>query len=58
VRIVCPICQTVIEEAPNDLPSRPFCSRRCKLVDLDNWLNERYVLSEPISVAEDDENLH
>ena len=22
--------------------SFPFCSRRCKMADLDNWLNERY----------------
>jgi endogenous inhibitor of DNA gyrase (YacG/DUF329 family) len=23
-------------------PFRPFCSERCKLIDLDNWLEERY----------------
>jgi endogenous inhibitor of DNA gyrase (YacG/DUF329 family) len=23
-------------------PFRPFCSERCKLLDLDNWLSERY----------------
>jgi endogenous inhibitor of DNA gyrase (YacG/DUF329 family) len=23
-------------------PFRPFCSERCKLVDLDNWLEGRY----------------
>jgi hypothetical protein len=26
----------------------PFCSRRCKLVDLGKWLNEEHVLSEPL----------
>ena len=42
VRIVCPICKTVLENAPEDHEPRPFCSPRCKLVDLGNWLNESY----------------
>jgi len=25
----------------------PFCSKRCRLLDLDNWASERYVISEP-----------
>jgi endogenous inhibitor of DNA gyrase (YacG/DUF329 family) len=28
-------------------PFRPFCSERCKLIDLDNWLAGRYRI--PIS---------
>jgi endogenous inhibitor of DNA gyrase (YacG/DUF329 family) len=47
VRIVCPICKKVIENAPEDFPPRPFCSPRCKLVDLENWLNEAYRISSP-----------
>jgi uncharacterized protein len=42
VRITCPICKTVLENAPEDHEARPFCSARCKLVDLGNWLNESY----------------
>ena len=44
VRITCPICKTVLENAPEDAREqpRPFCSARCKLVDLGNWLNESY----------------
>jgi len=26
-------------------PYRPFCSERCRLIDLDNWLSERYRIS-------------
>lgn len=39
----CPICskQTFFEGNTY----RPFCSERCKLIDLDNWLSERYRLS-------------
>jgi len=29
-------------------PNFPFCSKRCKLIDLGNWLNEEYTLTEPI----------
>ena len=42
VRITCPICKTVLENAPDDHEARPFCSARCKLVDLGNWLNDSY----------------
>jgi endogenous inhibitor of DNA gyrase (YacG/DUF329 family) len=36
------MCKKVLESAPDDFPPRPFCSPRCKLADLDNWLSERY----------------
>jgi endogenous inhibitor of DNA gyrase (YacG/DUF329 family) len=48
MRIECPICKTVIEDAPADHPPRPFCSARCKLVDLGNWFNGAYRVSESI----------
>jgi len=25
-------------------PYRPFCSKRCKLIDLGSWIDERYVI--------------
>jgi uncharacterized protein len=42
MRIDCPICHKVLEDAPDDHGPRPFCSTRCKMVDLGNWLNEAY----------------
>lgn len=54
MQIRCPICKTVIEDAPHDFPSRPFCSQRCKLVDLGNWLSGAYRFSEPIDAGADD----
>jgi hypothetical protein len=27
---------------------RPFCSERCKLIDLGKWLGEEHRISEPI----------
>ena len=41
----CPICRKPVESpgAP-----APFCSPRCKMVDLGRWLGEDYVISEPL----------
>lgn len=30
-------------------PYGPFCSYRCKLIDLGRWLDEEYKISEPIN---------
>jgi endogenous inhibitor of DNA gyrase (YacG/DUF329 family) len=53
-------CKKVVEDVPVDFPPRPFCSPRCKLADLANWLSERYCISEPLPPAQgdEDENLH
>ena len=39
----CPQCNAAIDREDNN-PFRPFCSRRCKMIDLGNWLGERYVI--------------
>lgn len=41
----CPICQKPV--AFTD-PEMPFCSERCRLLDLGNWADEKYVISSPI----------
>ncbi len=53
----CPICGKTIEDAPEDFAYRPFCSSRCKLIDLGNWLDEKYRISRPCRPEdrEDDE---
>jgi len=30
----------------DDNPDRPFCSERCRLIDLGAWADERYVVEE------------
>jgi uncharacterized protein len=35
----CPICKK--ETQPGD-PDFPFCSERCRLIDLGNWSAEKY----------------
>lgn len=46
----CPICRRPVE-----LPSEwaPFCSERCKLIDLGNWSSEKYVVSTPVKPSEE-----
>ena len=42
----CPTCGK-----PSDLdapPAGPFCSERCKMIDLGKWLGEEYRISEPL----------
>jgi uncharacterized protein len=41
----CPICKTAVDSEVNE--EFPFCSERCKDIDLGNWATERYVISEP-----------
>ncbi|HEY4159776.1 MAG TPA: DNA gyrase inhibitor YacG [Polyangiaceae bacterium] len=57
MRIVCPICKTVLEDAPERHGPRPFCSTRCKMIDLGNWLNEAYRVSEPIRPEDAEDEL-
>ncbi|MBN1395003.1 MAG: DNA gyrase inhibitor YacG [Pirellulales bacterium] len=38
----CPVCGN--EFPPNDGPNMPFCSERCRMIDLGRWLDERYGL--------------
>ena len=37
----CPICGKDARPRPEN-PAAPFCSARCKTVDLGKWLNEEY----------------
>jgi uncharacterized protein len=51
----CPICK---KEVPPDGEFVPFCSERCKLIDLGNWASEKYVIpapAEPTPEPEEDE---
>ena len=39
----CPTCKKV--EVKLGDPDFPFCSERCRLIDLGNWAAEKYVIS-------------
>ncbi|MCW5553805.1 MAG: DNA gyrase inhibitor YacG [Verrucomicrobiae bacterium] len=44
VQIKCPTCRKTGEWFAG--PHGPFCSHRCKLIDLGKWLGEEHALSE------------
>lgn len=54
MRVVCPICKSELTGSAERLEYHPFCSRRCKQIDLGNWLTERYRISEPLQPDEFD----
>lgn len=39
--VACPQCGTPVEWSARS-PFRPFCSQRCKMIDLGAWAAERY----------------
>ena len=44
--IKCPTCKR--EGDWFSEPYGPFCSRRCKLVDLGKWFREEHLISQPL----------
>jgi endogenous inhibitor of DNA gyrase (YacG/DUF329 family) len=55
VRTPCPTCQRVFDSSPEAAPYRPFCSERCRTIDLGSWLDAAYRISAPISEEDLDE---
>jgi endogenous inhibitor of DNA gyrase (YacG/DUF329 family) len=52
----CPICKKAV--APGG-PFEPFCSDRCRLLDLANWATEKYGIpadADPETETEDDQS--
>jgi len=48
----CPICKKEVQ--PGD-PDFPFCSERCRTIDLGNWSAEKYKISSPAQPQPRDE---
>lgn len=44
-KVACPGCGELAEYA-KDNPFRPFCSERCKLMDLGDWASEKFRIPE------------
>lgn len=49
--VPCPTCNAPVEWGPQSA-SRPFCSERCKLIDLGAWASEEHAI--PGNPLEDD----
>ena len=50
--VQCPTCDRVVEWNANS-PWRPFCSERCKLIDLGAWASEQHAIPGNEVEAED-----
>ena len=48
----CPMCGQPVQW--NDNPDRPFCSERCRIIDLGNWASEDYRVSIPLKDIDED----
>ena len=49
----CPICRKIVLRTE---PEFPFCSQRCRLIDLGKWASGAYVISNPVTDPEALEN--
>jgi uncharacterized protein len=47
----CPICKKPTTWEGN--PDRPFCSERCRIIDLGNWSAEDYRVEMPLQDSEE-----
>jgi endogenous inhibitor of DNA gyrase (YacG/DUF329 family) len=47
----CPICK---KETTLANEFYPFCSERCKIIDLGNWASEKYVISTPVQASDEE----
>ncbi len=46
MKYTCPVCKKTTDSATDS--EFPFCSERCRLMDLGAWAAEKYVVSDPI----------
>ena len=50
----CPTCRTLVLRSDENFP---FCSQRCRLIDLGKWASGAYVISSPVTDPEMLENV-
>jgi uncharacterized protein len=56
-KVRCPICEKAMDtHGPKEWPDWPFCSKRCRMVDLGRWLGGEYRIHTPVK-QEDLNNL-
>jgi endogenous inhibitor of DNA gyrase (YacG/DUF329 family) len=56
IRVQCPICQQVMEgQSRSEWPHFPFCSQRCKTIDLGRWLDQAYRIKAEEEVEEEED---
>ena len=51
----CPVCGKSFR--PDQTPAMPFCSQRCRQIDLKRWLGEEYGMPVEPEPEEEDEGV-
>jgi len=52
----CPICDKPMDgQGPKEWPQWPFCSERCRVIDLGRWLSGSYRIEPPALGEEADD---
>ncbi|CAN5166162.1 hypothetical protein BH10PLA2_BH10PLA2_25060 [soil metagenome] len=55
IKVHCPICDRTMHGASTaEWPEFPFCSPKCKLIDLGRWLGEDYRVASKETDESDD----
>jgi len=49
----CPLCDADV--SLDSTPTAPFCSERCRLIDLGRWLDEAYAVPDDKQPTDDEE---
>jgi uncharacterized protein len=50
LKLRCPTCKKAVKRKD---PEFPFCSERCRLIDLGKWASGAYVISSPVTDTSD-----
>ena len=50
LKLRCPTCKNPVKSTDPDFP---FCSERCRLLDLGKWASGEYVISSPLRDTSD-----
>lgn len=51
--VTCPTCSKRVKWTRSN-PDRPFCSERCKLIDLGAWADEQHTIPGDVDADEND----
>jgi hypothetical protein len=50
LRLRCPICKKAVKSEDAEFP---FCSNRCRTIDLGKWASSAYVIASPVTDADE-----
>jgi hypothetical protein len=50
LKLRCPICKKTVKSTNAEFP---FCSERCRTIDLGKWASGAYVISSPVRDADE-----